>query len=124
MEWTERTQEVAIEKEMQTMLSSVVAGELTARIAMTGKAGFFEGASGGINQLADNMMEIVRMVKEASGEVYRASREIASGNSIRNPVVSDSQRSLGPAVIRSNHASQISNTPELNAASISNWRRR
>jgi methyl-accepting chemotaxis protein len=81
MEWTERSQEVAIEKEMQAMLSAVVSGELTSRIAMTGKSGFFESASAGVNQLADNMAQIVRSVKDASGEIYRASREIASGNS-------------------------------------------
>jgi methyl-accepting chemotaxis protein len=80
MEWTDRTQEVAIEKEMQAMLSAVVAGELTSRISLAGKSGFFEAASAGINQLADNLKEIVSHVKEASGEVYRASREIASGN--------------------------------------------
>jgi methyl-accepting chemotaxis protein len=81
MEWTERTQEVAVEKEVQTMLSAVLNGELATRLALEGKVGFFEAASRGINQLADNMAQIVALVKEASGEVYRASKEIASGNS-------------------------------------------
>jgi methyl-accepting chemotaxis protein len=80
MEWTDRTQEVGVEKEMQTMLSAVINGQLTSRIALGGKTGFFEAASHGINQLADNMAEIVAMVKEAAGEVYRGSTEIANGN--------------------------------------------
>jgi methyl-accepting chemotaxis protein len=81
MEWTERSQEVAVEKEMETMLSAVINGDLASRISLAGKVGFFEAASRGINELADNMAEIVASVKEASGEVYRASKEIASGNS-------------------------------------------
>ncbi|MFL6605981.1 MAG: methyl-accepting chemotaxis protein [Steroidobacteraceae bacterium] len=80
MEWTDRTQEVGVEKEMQTMLSAVINGDLASRIALNSKTGFFEAASRGINQLADNMAEIVAMVKDAAGEVYRGSTEIANGN--------------------------------------------
>jgi methyl-accepting chemotaxis protein len=80
VEWTDRTQEVGIEKEMQTMLSAVINGDLASRIALDSKTGFFEAASRGINQLADNMAEIVALVKDASGEVYRGSKEIANGN--------------------------------------------
>ncbi|HEY3695382.1 methyl-accepting chemotaxis protein, partial [Phenylobacterium sp.] len=81
VEWTDRTQELAVEKQMQTMLSAVVGGDLASRISLDGKAGFFAAASGSINQLADNMAEIVALVKDAAGEVYRGSKEIASGNS-------------------------------------------
>lgn len=80
MEWTDRTQEVGVEKEMQAMLSAVNNGDLANRIALSGKTGFFEAAGRGINQLADNMAEVVALVKDAAGEVYRGSREIASGN--------------------------------------------
>jgi methyl-accepting chemotaxis protein len=80
MEWTARTQEVAIEKEMQRMLTAIIDGDLASRLSLAGKVGFFEAASSGINQLADNMAEIVAMVKDAAGEVYRGSKEIASGN--------------------------------------------
>jgi methyl-accepting chemotaxis protein len=80
MEWTDRTQEIGVEKEMQTMLSAIISGDLASRIGLEGKAGFLEAASSGINQLADNMAEIVALVKDAAGEVYRGSSEIASGN--------------------------------------------
>jgi len=49
---------------------------------------------------------------------------IANGTSISSAVITDNQTSLGPAVMRSNHASQISSTPEVKAANISTWRRR
>ncbi len=80
MEWTDRTQEIDVEKEMQTMLSAVINGDLASRIALRGKTGFFESASSSINQLADNMAEIVARVQDAAGEVYRGAQEIASGN--------------------------------------------
>jgi methyl-accepting chemotaxis protein len=81
MEWTDRTQEIGVEKEMQSMLTAVIGGDLSKRLALQGKTGFFELASRGVNQLADDMADIVRQVKSASGEIYRGAGEIASGNS-------------------------------------------
>ncbi len=43
MEWTERTPEVAVESQMQTMLQAVLAGNLTQRLSLDGKSGFFRG---------------------------------------------------------------------------------
>ena len=80
MEWTDRTPEVAVEKELQEMLAGTLGGNLTQRIALTGKTGFFEALSKGVNQLADNMAEIVSKVKHAAGEVYRGADEISQGN--------------------------------------------
>jgi methyl-accepting chemotaxis protein len=80
VEWTDRTQEVAVEKEMREMLSAVINGDIAKRIDLHGKSAFFEATSRGVNQLADNLAEIVAMVKEASGEIYRGAREISTGN--------------------------------------------
>ena len=80
VEWTDRTQEVGVEKEMQNMLSAVVGGDLSRRIDMGSKTGFFEAMSRGVNQLADNMAEVVSKVKVVAGEVHRGADEISSGN--------------------------------------------
>jgi methyl-accepting chemotaxis protein len=80
MEWTDRTQEVGVEREMQGMLSAVLAGDLSQRIALSGKVGFFEAMSRGVNQLADNMSEVVSKVKAVAAEVRRGAEEITSGN--------------------------------------------
>jgi methyl-accepting chemotaxis protein len=80
VEWTDRTQEVGVEKEMQNMLAAVVGGDLTKRIDLSGKAGFFEAMSRGVNQLADNMAEVVSKVKTVAAEVHRGADEISSGN--------------------------------------------
>ncbi len=79
-EWTDRTQEVGVEAEMQSMLSSVLSGDLEKRISLEGKQGFFEAMSRGVNHLADNMAEVVRRVKVAASEVYRGAEEISAGN--------------------------------------------
>ena len=79
-EWTDRTQEVGVESEMQAMLSSVLAGDLEKRIALEAKQGFFEAMSRGVNHLADNMADVVRRVKSAASEVYRGAEEISAGN--------------------------------------------
>ncbi len=79
-EWTDRTQEVGVEGEMQSMLSAVLAGDLERRIALDGKQGFFKAMSEGVNHLADNMTDVVRSVKGAAGEVYRGAEEISQGN--------------------------------------------
>ena len=81
MEWTQRTQEVRVEKELQGMLTAVNGGDLSKRIDLAGKQGFFEGMSRGINQLADNMLQIVAQVKDAAIEVFRGAEEISAGNS-------------------------------------------
>jgi methyl-accepting chemotaxis protein len=80
VEWTDRTQEVAVEKEMQNMLSAVVGGDLSKRIELAGKTAFFEAMSRGVNQLADNMAEVVSKVKIVAAEVHRGADEISSGN--------------------------------------------
>jgi methyl-accepting chemotaxis protein len=80
VEWTDRTPEVAVEKEMQTMLTAVIGGDLGKRIELGGKAGFFEAMSRGVNQLADNMAEVVSRVKGVAAEVHRGADEISAGN--------------------------------------------
>ena len=80
MEWNDRTPEVAVEKEMETMLAAVVGGDLSKRISVEGKTGFFEAMSRGVNRLAENMVDIVTRVKYVAGEVRRGAEEISTGN--------------------------------------------
>ena len=81
MEWSQRTQEVRVEKELQNMLTGINSGALGKRIDLAGKNGFFEAMSRGINQLADNLTEVVSKVKLAAEEVHRGAQEISAGNS-------------------------------------------
>jgi methyl-accepting chemotaxis protein len=80
VEWNDRTQELAVEKELQEMLAEVAGGNLRKRIHMDGKSGFFEMLGQGVNRLADNMADLVSRVKGAAGDVLRGAEEISSGN--------------------------------------------
>jgi methyl-accepting chemotaxis protein len=80
LEWTDRTQQAEVERELQEMLKSVLNGDLERRIAVAGKTGFFEGMSRGVNQLVDKMAEMVSQVQHAAAEVYHGAKEIAEGS--------------------------------------------
>ncbi len=80
MEWADRTLEVAVESQMQNMLQAVIAGDLTQRLPLEGKSGFFEVLSRSVNQLADNIAEIVATVKLAARDVYSGAEGISQGN--------------------------------------------
>jgi methyl-accepting chemotaxis protein len=79
-EWTDRTPEMAVEQELQQMLTATLDGDLTRRIDLSGKAGFFRGMSVGVNGLADNLSDLVSQVKTAASEVFRGTDEISAGN--------------------------------------------
>ncbi len=51
VEWTDRTAEVAVEREIDAIVEAARAGDLGRRIAMEGKSGFFHQLAGGINAL-------------------------------------------------------------------------
>ncbi len=80
MEWTDRTLETAVEKEMQSILGATLSGDLTGRIPLDGKTGFYAAFASAVNQLADNMSAIVSKVQLAAGEVHRGAEEISQGN--------------------------------------------
>src|SRR6185312_440972 len=81
MEWTPRTQEVRVEQELQGVLTAVNGGDMTRRIDLTHKSGFFEALGAGVNRLTENLVEIVSRVKSAGREIALGAEEITAGNS-------------------------------------------
>ncbi len=81
MEWTPRTQEVRVEQELQGVIDAVNGGNLTQRIDLTHKTGFFQALSAGVNGLAESLVEIVSRVKRAGREIALGAEEITAGNS-------------------------------------------
>ena len=75
-----RTTELAVEREIQAIVSAFNDGDLKKRIPLEAKSGFHESLARGINQLADNMSEIVGRVKVTAAEVARSAAEISQGN--------------------------------------------
>ncbi|MGH8295467.1 MAG: methyl-accepting chemotaxis protein [Steroidobacteraceae bacterium] len=81
MEWTQRTQEVRVEEELQGVLAAVNGGDLTRRIDLAHKSGFFEALGAGVNRLVESLVEVISRVKTAGREVALGAEEITAGNS-------------------------------------------
>jgi methyl-accepting chemotaxis protein len=81
MEWTQRTEEVRVEQELQAVLGAVNGGDLSRRIDLAHKSGFFEALGAGVNRLAESLVEIVSRVKSAGREIALGAEEITAGNS-------------------------------------------
>jgi methyl-accepting chemotaxis protein len=81
MEWTQRTQEVRVEQELEGVLAAVNGGDLTRRIDLSRKSGFFQALGAGVNRLAESLVEIVSRVKSGGREIALGAEEITAGNS-------------------------------------------
>jgi methyl-accepting chemotaxis protein len=64
VEWADRTQELAVETEISGIVTAAQDGDLSRRIAMAGKQGFFEALAKGINELVESMSAVVSEVSE------------------------------------------------------------
>ncbi len=80
VEWVDRTQELAVQEEVQSIVKAAADGDLTRRISEAGKAGFFKTLAGGINGLVENVVELVKQIKGAVAQVQTGAEEISKGN--------------------------------------------
>jgi methyl-accepting chemotaxis protein len=64
IEWFDRTQELATETELQDVIGAVTDGDLSRRISLADKTGFFETLSKGINDLVENVAVVVDEVQQ------------------------------------------------------------
>jgi methyl-accepting chemotaxis protein-1 (serine sensor receptor) len=67
VEWSDRTKEVAIEREMSEIVQAVINGELHKRMDLVGKSGFFQTLGEGINRIAEvidtSLNDVIRVVQ-------------------------------------------------------------
>jgi methyl-accepting chemotaxis protein len=80
VQWFDRTQEVAIEEEVQATVAGAIDGNLSVRIAEEGKEGFFKNLAIGMNRLVGNMADVLRGIATAAAEVSTGAKEISRGN--------------------------------------------
>ena len=80
VQWFDRTQEVAIEEEVQATVAGAIDGNLSVRIAEEGKEGFFKNLAIGMNRLVGNMADVLREIATAAAEVSTGAKEISRGN--------------------------------------------
>ncbi|WP_456380599.1 methyl-accepting chemotaxis protein [Thiolapillus sp.] len=68
VEWMDRTNEVAIEQEIQSIVDNALMGNLSERVSLTGKEGFFKSLSRGVNDL----MQVLEQVIDDTSRVLSA----------------------------------------------------
>ncbi|RZA07943.1 MAG: methyl-accepting chemotaxis protein [Moraxellaceae bacterium] len=73
VEWDDRTAEVAMEREIDAMITAAAAGDFTKQISLDGKEGFFGNVSKGLNSL-------VSTVEIALNDMLRMLGAMARGN--------------------------------------------
>ncbi len=76
VEWSDRTAEVAVEKEVDAIVEAARGGDLSRRIALDGKAGFFRQLGGGINDL-------ISVVEQAFEDIADVMEHMARGDLTR-----------------------------------------
>jgi methyl-accepting chemotaxis protein len=81
VEWVDRTQELQVEEEVQSIVAAAQEGDLTRRIREDGKQEFFKRLATGINGLVENVVTLVTQIKGAVSEVQTGAEEISKGNS-------------------------------------------
>ncbi|MFT7672945.1 MAG: methyl-accepting chemotaxis protein [Gammaproteobacteria bacterium] len=73
VEWVDRTDEVAIQNDVEALISKAQNGDLGDRLDLQGKEGFFLNLSSGMNQLIDTMSQVL-------GEIASVMSEMSQGN--------------------------------------------
>jgi methyl-accepting chemotaxis protein len=80
VQWIDRTEEIAVEEDVQRTVTSALAGDLTTRIEESDKQGFFKRLAAGMNQIVSNMSDAIRSMSLVAAEVGTGAQEIAKGN--------------------------------------------
>ncbi len=73
VEWTNRTEEVAVEREIDDIVAAARSGQLDRRISLDGKDGFFR-------QLAIGMNELLEEIETGFSDIARVMRRMAEGD--------------------------------------------
>jgi methyl-accepting chemotaxis protein len=79
-EWTDLTQTLQVEEEVNAVVRSALDGDFSRRVRVTGTSGFFESLSSGLNRLLDNTTDTICRIRVAAAEVQRGADEISAGN--------------------------------------------
>ncbi len=80
VQWIDRTDEVAAEREIADTVAKAVDGDLTTRIIATGKQGFFKTLAEGMNALIASVTGVIGGMSQAAAEVQTGADEISRGN--------------------------------------------
>ena len=77
IEWRDRTNEILVENEVQSVVESAMRGDLSGRICLAEKEGFFKSLSGSMNQLIEQCDQVVHQTSNVLNSV--ANGDLSSG---------------------------------------------
>ena len=80
VQWQDRTDQVAVENEIKSVVTQASGGNLAARLREEGKQGFFLALTSGINELLQNLADAIAQVKDATRKVSQGAQEMSKGN--------------------------------------------
>ena len=80
VEWSDRTHELAAERDVQMMVDSVLQGNLSKRVDTRYMTGFSAVISNGVNGIVDKLSSAMREIRESSEIVHAVAGDIAQGN--------------------------------------------
>jgi methyl-accepting chemotaxis protein len=129
LEWRDRTNGVAVENEVRSVVDAALRGNLQVRLPVEGKTGFHANLAGGLNELLDNLSTVVRTIKHAVVEIRSGADHISDGNaelSARTEAQSSALEETGAALeqmtatVRQNaenasHADELATTARTRA---------
>lgn len=96
MEWQDRTAQLAIEEEVQSIVEQASSGNLNGRLSLEGKTGFMRSLSEGINRLLDvnesNAREIETMAQHAGATATEGARVILRSMNSMMEIAEDSKK--------------------------------
>ncbi|HWJ34899.1 MAG TPA: methyl-accepting chemotaxis protein [Steroidobacteraceae bacterium] len=80
VQWIDRTQEIAVEHELEMTVAKAIEGDLTTRVVEEGKQGFFKILATGMNNLIVSVAGVIGAMSQAASEVRTGADEISRGN--------------------------------------------
>jgi methyl-accepting chemotaxis protein len=80
IEWRDRTDEAAAERQLEDVVEAAVEGDLTRRVDAGDKGGFFGTIATRLNALMDAFETLVGRMQQAASEVDARAREVAQGS--------------------------------------------
>lgn len=76
VEWEDRTQEIAVEREIDSLVEAASSGDLTHRINTLGKEGFFRQLGVGFNSLLDELSDVFNRIAGVMSEMAQGNLDV------------------------------------------------
>ncbi|HEB95354.1 MAG TPA: PAS domain S-box protein [Sedimenticola thiotaurini] len=126
VEWTDRTDEVAVEREVEEIVSAARAGDLGRRIRLEDKEGFYRRLGSGVNELLDTLGMVFDDIASVMGRLARGDlsrpieRDYQGMFAMVKDDINESLQHLKEMVIRLRNAADEVNTASNEIAAGNN----